>query len=401
MTAQADVDTSGVLNPQYPSSWWGLGFSDEVRSGEVVPIKLLERDLILWRDSGGVLHCQDAICPHLGANIGFGGSVVADTVRCPFHGYQYAKDGALVSRVGERASTSAARLCLPTYPVQESFGSIYIWNGPNPPDHDVPGVEELFPEAAGTTEADYDAYHLAFYMPFPAKWFAENAADANHFGALHGACDWGETDSVVETPYRVRSRLRLINTVKVPSVRYFRNLARIGQLTKPAVVGEGLNITTYGGGLHVIVVDSFAEDGAPTGGGKMLDFVAASRAVVSWTPVSESGHWNGYTFVMPKLALPIPARLQRTLVEYVAGMRTWGPMIQDYAVMSHRQEPESPAYGQLDRGLITFRRFWDSRILDQSVLVGDNARSNGARAGIKQRSNARLTAVNSDIEMAK
>lgn len=49
--------------------------------------------------------------------------------------------------------------------------------------------------------------------------------------------------------------------------------------------------------------------------------------------------------------------------------------------MIHRQEPEHPAYNRFDRGLVKFRRFWDSRLLDRSLWAGDNVHSAGARAG--------------------
>ena len=390
------------INTQYPSSWWGLGFSHEVRQGEIVPIKFLERDLILWRDSEGVLHCQGARCPHLGANIGYGGTVVDGNVRCPFHGYQYSKDGALVRRDGERVRATARRLCLQTYQVRERFGGIYIWNGSDAPDHDLPGLTELFPDSPNASEGDYDAYHFAFYLPFPAKWFVENVADANHFGALHRACDWGETDTVVESPHRIRSRLRLINPVKVPSLEYFRDLARTGQLTKPSVVGNGLDITTYGGGFHVVLVDSFTtSEGANTNANRLMNFLAATRAIMCWTPVTEGAHWAGTTVILPKTRWPVPARLRRTMIEYLGAMRTWGPTIQDYAVMSRRLEPTGPAYGQLDRGLITFRRFWDSRVEDEALGQGDTVHTNGARAGIRRRPLSTVDGTTSNVEVAR
>jgi nitrite reductase/ring-hydroxylating ferredoxin subunit len=36
---------------------------------------------------------MDAYCLHLGGNIGVGGSVVGDEVRCPWHAWQWRQDG--------------------------------------------------------------------------------------------------------------------------------------------------------------------------------------------------------------------------------------------------------------------------------------------------------------------
>jgi hypothetical protein len=48
-----------------------------------------------------------------------------------------------------------------------------------------------------------------------------------------------------------------------------------------------------------------------------------------------------------------------------------------------RAEPPNPPYTPRDKGLIAFRRLSDSRIVTNGPLAGDNIRSNGARAGIR------------------
>jgi hypothetical protein len=51
--------------------------------------------------------------------------------------------------------------------------------------------------------------------------------------------------------------------------------------------------------------------------------------------------------------------------------------------MHYRHEQPNPGYGRLERGLVRFRRFWDSRIEDRSLWQGDGIHSNGLRAGIR------------------
>ena len=347
----------GCINRQYPSSWWAAGFSDEVRAGEVVPVKLLERELILWRDTSGTLHCHGAICPHLGANIGYGGMVVGATVRCPLHGYRFDPAGALVHRNGED-QRAPARACLPKFVVDERYGTIVVWNGDGTPDHDLPDL------LAGENLDDVSVFRVGFYLPFPAKLVLENLCDANHFAGLHGASEWGEAEVVGETPSRLHYSARFVNLRPFLSWESLRQHWAWGQLLQPVFSGEGLDVTTHGGGIHTVRFLEATGSG-PGSGGRLPRYVDSVRLIISWTPIGAESHFNSYTFVMPKIRTPVLGAALRPLTRELIAMRTWSALVQDVGVMLHRQEPPDPCYGRLDRGLVRFRRFWDGRLPDR------------------------------------
>ena len=347
----------------------------------MLPVKLLEQDLVLWRDQAGTLHCQSGICPHLGANIGYGGSVVADGVKCPFHGYVYDSGGRVCERLGEQGPASR-RLILDTYRVEEHFGTIFVWNGRGEPDHAFPSDAIL---GSDTSEDDVDAYHMAFHLPFAGKPFAENVADGNHFGALHRAGTWGETIFLDESPTVLQQRLEVREPVRTFSRAYLRETACMGQLLNPSIATDaGMTMTTFGGGIHLVQVDQFSDPGTERRlRSRMLDFAGAVRAIVCWTPITANSHWHGVTFITPPLRVPVPDAVLRPVLEWVLAKRDWGATLQDCAVMYYRREQPNPPYGRLDRGLVRFRRFWDSRIEDPSLQAGDDVHSNGLRAGIR------------------
>src|SRR6266540_2708931 len=93
--------TTAAIVRRFPSDriargWYQIGWSDEFQIGQVVPLHYFDRDLIAYRGESGELTVLDAFCLHLGAHLGYGGTVEGDSVRCPFHGWLWASNGANV-----------------------------------------------------------------------------------------------------------------------------------------------------------------------------------------------------------------------------------------------------------------------------------------------------------------
>ena len=81
----------------------------------------------------------------------------------------------------------------------ERYGAIFLWNGPEPPDHE-------FPDFLADEGIDEDAIvfeHVRYKVPFPAKWFAENLPDAAHFAGLHRLGSWGDTEVLSESDTKI------------------------------------------------------------------------------------------------------------------------------------------------------------------------------------------------------
>ena len=57
---------------------------------------ILGLDLAVFRTESGQVGVIDAYCPHLGANIAAGGTVEGDSIKCPFHGWEFNCDGVCV-----------------------------------------------------------------------------------------------------------------------------------------------------------------------------------------------------------------------------------------------------------------------------------------------------------------
>src|SRR5262245_14973614 len=84
--------------PRYPNGWFQIAYSAELPPGGVMPLHYFGRELVLFRPEASpeaptpAPQLIDAHCPHMGAHLGHGGKVIGESVRCPFHAWQF--DGA-------------------------------------------------------------------------------------------------------------------------------------------------------------------------------------------------------------------------------------------------------------------------------------------------------------------
>lgn len=162
--------------PPYPTGWYALGFSDELKPGQLLSRAFMGQDVIVYRTSSGIACAADAFCPHLGAHFGFGGMVLGESLRCPFHGFQYDTKGVCVSTGYGTKPPPTARL--KTWQLREQNGLLLLYYDANghAPSWDVPALEE----------ADWTPllYHSFTLHDHPQET-TENSVDLGHFAFVH------------------------------------------------------------------------------------------------------------------------------------------------------------------------------------------------------------------------
>jgi cholesterol 7-dehydrogenase len=132
----------------------------------------------------GKASVTDAACPHMGANLGVGGVVVGNCIRCPFHSWEFDNvDGTCKKIPYQDTIPSTAKLF--TYHTVEKYGFVVIWW--NSAD------KEGEPHYPFITVSDLDSDNFArlYNFPYPSikmhlQEFAENTVDVQHFDILHG-----------------------------------------------------------------------------------------------------------------------------------------------------------------------------------------------------------------------
>jgi len=175
--------------PAYPNGWARVGLSEELAIGAVAPIRFFGRDLVLFRTATGRARVLDAHCRHLGAHLGIGGSVVGESIRCPFHAWCWDGDGFCTEIPYAKRTPPSARMG--SWPVCERNGFIFLYfhgEGSAPADE--------VPEIAEYSDPDWSPFvRLRWKIRSRSYDMGENAVDDVHFRYLHGAASMPTTRS--------------------------------------------------------------------------------------------------------------------------------------------------------------------------------------------------------------
>ena len=179
-----------------PQGWFAVAFSNELDPGDVRAVRYFARDLVVFRTESGEAGVFDAHCPHLGAHFGYGGRVEGEALRCPFHGWEFATDGACVAipyakRIPPGARAGAWHVC-------ERNGYVFAWydEAGGEPWYEIPEWEEATSEAWSSPDR-YEWTIAAHHQEI-----GENGVDSAHFRYVHGTRNVPVTESEEDGAYR-------------------------------------------------------------------------------------------------------------------------------------------------------------------------------------------------------
>jgi len=149
----------------------------ELEAGSLLERTWMGQQVVAFRTWSGSVAVVSAYCPHLGANLARGGTVVEESLRCPFHSLRWGVDGRCIG--SEYPGNPPYAETLPTFPTIERFGFVFAWHHPDggEPSFDVPDLD-----LDGWTDLIVTTIPIDTHV----ETVHENGADAVHFGIVHG-----------------------------------------------------------------------------------------------------------------------------------------------------------------------------------------------------------------------
>ena len=128
----------------HPDYWYAVEYSRALKSGTVVDVQFWDGSIAVYRDHDGALHAIENRCAHRQLKLSYG-RVEACNLVCPYHGWTYDGSGHVVSIPHELFGRPMPRFQVPSFPVQERYGLIWIFPG-DPKlaaERQVPEIPEL------------------------------------------------------------------------------------------------------------------------------------------------------------------------------------------------------------------------------------------------------------------
>lgn len=159
--------------------WQPIAAASELQGRWTKRVRLLGEDLVLFRDRQGRRGLVAEYCPHRRASLAYG-IPSEDGIRCPYHGWEFSREGACLDQPNEPNNQSFKdKVRTAAYPVEELGGLLFAYMGPAE-------ARPLLPRWDGFVAEG--AIRMLGRTLLPINWLQimENSADPIHTEWLHG-----------------------------------------------------------------------------------------------------------------------------------------------------------------------------------------------------------------------
>jgi len=119
------LHSSLELEEPLKDHWFAVQFSSRLEENMMIPFDLFGEPWVLFRDEEGMAACVKDECAHRACPIS-SGQVIDGQVACPYHGWQYDKEGACTKMPSTKMCSGIKVKALP---VVEADGLVWVWPG--------------------------------------------------------------------------------------------------------------------------------------------------------------------------------------------------------------------------------------------------------------------------------
>jgi nitrite reductase/ring-hydroxylating ferredoxin subunit len=188
----------------YPNGWFAVAWSRDLRVGDVRPLEYFGEELVLFRTRSGEARILDPFCPHLGAHFAYGGRVMGETIRCPFHGWQFDGQSGACAKI-PYCERIPAKARVRAWDVLERNGMVFVWYHAEGklPEWEMPTLSEI-------GDADWsEPRTFEIVLEAHVQDTHENNNDPVHFQYVHRMAETPPGDITYSADGR---HYRMVNT---------------------------------------------------------------------------------------------------------------------------------------------------------------------------------------------
>ena len=149
------------------------------KDGDIKRMRLLDENLVMFRDSTGAIGALAEACPHRGASLYFGRNE-CEGIRCPYHGWKFDVTGKCVDMPTEpEGSNFINKVRARAYPCRDVNKMVWIYMGPREVPPPLPNFE--------VNTLPYDQVSEPNIMMEEANWLQnmEGDLDSVHLDWVH------------------------------------------------------------------------------------------------------------------------------------------------------------------------------------------------------------------------
>lgn len=160
--------------------WYPIQFSDKVTT-KPQRQRILGQDLVVYRMEDGTAQVMSDLCVHRGGALS-GGWVKGGCIVCPYHGWEYEKNGqcsSIPANLEGRTIPNRARV--DAYPTQEKYDFVWAFLGDLPEEERPP-----MPALPYWDEPEFKRIKGEYYWKVNYERAVENSMDISHAPFVHG-----------------------------------------------------------------------------------------------------------------------------------------------------------------------------------------------------------------------
>ena len=332
-TAQREFTYASSLSP-FPEGWYFVATRKDVLKAKLIQRTWMGENIIVWSDESGRVCVAEAVCPHLGADLGpeAGGCVRDGRLLCPFHGYEFDASGQCVATPFAPPPRTAK---LRVFETREILGLIFAWwgMGGRPPQWTLPTYPQ---DQEGWS--DFAINTLRF--PGHPQEATENSVDIAHLRYVHG---YDSVNPVVEAAVEgpnLETRFDFKRTRTIAGLfKFFLDIS-----ARTHIFGLGYSFVEIR--EHSIGLDLRLWVLATPVDGTLIDMTLVSQAREIRKPKRMIA---GLGF--------LPVRLRAPIMNKFIASQQRKDVLQDVAIWSRKQYRARPRLSRSDGKIMPFRHY--------------------------------------------